>query len=114
MALKGRRFDTRESTIADSKKVLKNIPKYAFSKCFKSWEKRWKLSHEAGKDLSLAEVLERLQPCEAIYGEGKLQQMGLVDCINRELGGDMGNKMVQHMLRSLGNWGRTCLADSSC
>ncbi|UYV61765.1 hypothetical protein LAZ67_1006420 [Cordylochernes scorpioides] len=40
MALKGRRFDTRESIIADSKKVLKNIPKDAFSKCFKSWEKR--------------------------------------------------------------------------
>ncbi|UYV64507.1 hypothetical protein LAZ67_3001027 [Cordylochernes scorpioides] len=43
MALKGRIFDTRESIIADSKKVLKNIPKDAFSKCFKSWEKRWKL-----------------------------------------------------------------------
>ncbi|UYV81520.1 hypothetical protein LAZ67_20001421 [Cordylochernes scorpioides] len=40
MALKGRRFDTRESIIADSKKVLKKIPKDAFSKCFKSWEKR--------------------------------------------------------------------------
>ncbi|UYV69107.1 K02A2.6-like [Cordylochernes scorpioides] len=44
MSLKERRFDTRESIIADSKKVLKNIPKDAFSKCFKSWEKRWKLS----------------------------------------------------------------------
>ncbi|UYV69732.1 hypothetical protein LAZ67_7000519 [Cordylochernes scorpioides] len=33
MALKGRRFDTRESIITDSKKVLKNIPKDAFSKC---------------------------------------------------------------------------------
>ncbi|UYV77815.1 hypothetical protein LAZ67_15002427 [Cordylochernes scorpioides] len=51
MALKGRRFDTRESIIADSKKVLKNIPKYAFSKCFKSWEKRWKLCI----DLSLSQ-----------------------------------------------------------
>ncbi|UYV64916.1 hypothetical protein LAZ67_3002419 [Cordylochernes scorpioides] len=47
MALKGRRFDTRESIIADSKKVLKNIPKDAFSKCFKSWEKRWKLCIDA-------------------------------------------------------------------
>ncbi|UYV62284.1 hypothetical protein LAZ67_1008435 [Cordylochernes scorpioides] len=36
MALKGRRFDTRESNIVDSKKVLKNIPKDAISKCFKS------------------------------------------------------------------------------
>ncbi|UYV79208.1 hypothetical protein LAZ67_17001512 [Cordylochernes scorpioides] len=48
MALKGRRFDTRESIIANSKKVLKNIPKDAFSKCFKSWEKRWKLCIDAG------------------------------------------------------------------
>ncbi|UYV78189.1 hypothetical protein LAZ67_16000414 [Cordylochernes scorpioides] len=50
MALKGRRFDTRESIIADSKKFLKKIPKDAFSKCFKSWEKRWKLCIDAGKD----------------------------------------------------------------
>ncbi|UYV77683.1 hypothetical protein LAZ67_15001920 [Cordylochernes scorpioides] len=50
MSLKGRRFDTRESIIADSKKVLKNIPKDAFSKCFKSWEKRWKLCIDAGGD----------------------------------------------------------------
>ncbi|UYV75059.1 hypothetical protein LAZ67_12002264 [Cordylochernes scorpioides] len=49
-ALKGRRFDTRESIIADSKKFLKNIPKDAFSKCFKSWEKRWKLYIDAGGD----------------------------------------------------------------
>jgi len=48
MALKGRRFDTRESIIADSKKVLKSIPKDAFSKCFESWEKRWKLCIDAG------------------------------------------------------------------
>ncbi|UYV68147.1 hypothetical protein LAZ67_5003193 [Cordylochernes scorpioides] len=48
MALEGRRFDTRESIIADSKKVLKNIPKDVFSKCFKSWEKRWKLCTDAG------------------------------------------------------------------
>ncbi|UYV82276.1 hypothetical protein LAZ67_21001543 [Cordylochernes scorpioides] len=41
MALKGRRFDTRESIIADSKKVLKNIPKDVFSKCFKSLKKRF-------------------------------------------------------------------------
>ncbi|UYV70853.1 hypothetical protein LAZ67_8000863 [Cordylochernes scorpioides] len=47
MALKERRFDTRESIIADSKKVLKNIPEDAFSKCFKSWEKRWKLCIDA-------------------------------------------------------------------
>ncbi|UYV82278.1 hypothetical protein LAZ67_21001549 [Cordylochernes scorpioides] len=40
MALKGRRFDTRESIIADSKKVLKNIPKDVFSKCFKSLKKK--------------------------------------------------------------------------
>ncbi|UYV80613.1 hypothetical protein LAZ67_19001005 [Cordylochernes scorpioides] len=39
MALKGRRFDTRESIIADSKKVLKNIPQDAFSKWFRSWER---------------------------------------------------------------------------
>ncbi|UYV64570.1 hypothetical protein LAZ67_3001201 [Cordylochernes scorpioides] len=41
---------TRESIIADSKKVLKNIPKDAFSKCFKSWEKIWKLCIDAGGD----------------------------------------------------------------
>ncbi|UYV76533.1 hypothetical protein LAZ67_14001025 [Cordylochernes scorpioides] len=51
MALKGRRFDTRESIIADSKKVLKNIPKDAFFKCFKSWEKIWKLCIDAGGDI---------------------------------------------------------------
>ncbi|UYV72458.1 hypothetical protein LAZ67_9003232 [Cordylochernes scorpioides] len=50
MSLKGRIFDTRESIIADSKKVLENIPKDAFSKCFKSWEKRWKLCIDAGRD----------------------------------------------------------------
>ncbi|UYV73461.1 CLCN3 [Cordylochernes scorpioides] len=43
-----KRFDTRKSIIADSKKVLKNIPKDAFFKCFKSWEKRWKLCIDAG------------------------------------------------------------------
>ncbi|UYV80117.1 hypothetical protein LAZ67_18001756 [Cordylochernes scorpioides] len=50
MALKGRRFDTRESIIVDLKKVLKNIPKDAFSKCFTSWEKKWKLCIDAGGD----------------------------------------------------------------
>ncbi|UYV76671.1 hypothetical protein LAZ67_14001667 [Cordylochernes scorpioides] len=59
MALKGRRFDTRESIIADSKKVLKNIPKDAISKCFKSWEKRWKLciDLEGGTNMRGAELM---------------------------------------------------------
>jgi [histone H3]-lysine36 N-dimethyltransferase SETMAR len=50
MALKGSRFDTREVIIAESKKVMKSIPKDDFYKCFESWEKRWKRCIDAGGD----------------------------------------------------------------
>lgn len=41
MALKGRRFYTRNDIIEKSKSELLAIPKRDYKKCFLSWEKRW-------------------------------------------------------------------------
>ncbi|UYV77390.1 hypothetical protein LAZ67_15000825 [Cordylochernes scorpioides] len=87
MALKGRRFDTRECIIADSKKVLKKIPKDAFSKCFKSWEKRPVTATdnaavaavrnvvEADRRVTIDEIMIRLPPGIEIGRSSKITIM---------------------------------------